>query len=85
MIQEQLMTNHGIISKKNRAQIIDDYLNLARANVTSYITAMELTRYLKHERDYAPWTAASVALEYVDIMLYSYPDEKYWKVGLLFT
>lgn len=80
MIRQQLMTEHSAISKKNRAQIMDDYLNLARANVTSYVTALELTRYLKHERDYAPWTAASVALDFVDIMLYSMPDEKDWKV-----
>lgn len=59
---------------------MDDYLNLARANLTSYVTAMELTRYLKHERDYAPWTAASVALDYVDIMFYSLQDENRWKV-----
>ncbi len=74
------MSNHKAISNKNRAQIMDDYLNLARANLTSYVTAMELTRYLKHERDYAPWTAASVALDYIDIMFYSLQDENRWKV-----
>lgn len=80
MIRNQLMTNHLAISKKNRAQILDDYLNMARANLTTYVTAMELTRYLAHERDYAPWTAASVALDYIDIMFYGYPDEQEWKV-----
>ncbi|XP_032798708.2 aminopeptidase N [Daphnia magna] len=79
MIRNQLMTNHLAISKKNRAQILDDYLNMARANLTTYVTAMELTRYLAHERDYAPWTAASVALDYIDIMFYGYPDEQEWK------
>lgn len=80
MIQDQLMKNHTAISKKNRAQILDDYLNIARANLTSYVTAMELTRYLIHEHDYAPWTAASVALDYIDVMFYNLTDEKYWKV-----
>lgn len=74
------MSNHKAISNKNRAQIIDDYLNLARANLTMYETALELTRYLKHERDYAPWMAASVALDYIDTVLYSLPDESRWKV-----
>ncbi len=75
------MSNHKAISNKNRAQIIDDYLNLARANLTMYETALELTRYLKHERDYAPWTAASVALDYIDTLLYSLPEEGRWKVN----
>lgn len=83
MIRNQLMTNHVAISKKNRAQVLDDYLNMARANITNYVTAMELTRYLVHERDYAPWTAASVALDYIDVMFYEYPDEKEWKVSHL--
>ena len=59
---------------------MDDYLNLARANMTSYETAMELTSYLNQERDYAPWTAASIALDYIDIMFYSLPDESKLKV-----
>ena len=83
LIQDQLMKNHAAISKKNRAQILDDYLNIARANLTSYVTAMELTRYLIYEHDYAPWTAASVALDYIDVMFYNLTDEKYWKVRFI--
>ena len=83
LIQEQLMKSHTAISKKNRAQILDDYLNMARANLTSYVSAMELTLYLIHEQDYAPWTAASVALDYIDVMFYSLPDEKTWKVRFI--
>jgi aminopeptidase N len=53
---------------------------MARANLTSYVSAMELTRYLTNEHDYAPWTAASVALDYIDVMFYGLLDEKDWKV-----
>jgi hypothetical protein len=44
---------------------------------------MELTRYLIYEHDYAPWTAASVALDYIDVMFYNLADEKYWKVRFI--
>lgn len=74
------MTDHEKISKKNRAQILDDYLNAARAGLVTYPTALELTRYLNKERDYAPWTAASVALDFIDIMLYGSKAYQAWKV-----
>ena len=80
MIEKQLMSDHLAIPIKNRAQILDDYLNFARANTTNYETALDLTRYLIHEQDYVPWTAAVVALDYIDIMLYGYLDYVEWKV-----
>jgi len=74
------MSDHLAIPIKNRAQVLDDYLNFARANMTNYETALDLTRYLMHEKDYVPWTAAVVALDYLDIMLYGYLDYVEWKV-----
>nr|CAD7423007.1 unnamed protein product [Timema monikensis] len=50
----------------NRAQLLDDALNLARAGVLSYRTALETTKYLSRETDYIPWYAALTGLSYLD-------------------
>jgi len=42
-----------------------------RAGELSYESALSLTRYLASERDYLPWRAATTALNYLDIMLFS--------------
>uniref|UniRef100_A0A182W2Z0 Aminopeptidase N n=1 Tax=Anopheles minimus TaxID=112268 RepID=A0A182W2Z0_9DIPT len=57
------------IAASNRAQLIDDALNLARAGYLDYAVALNVTRYLVHETDYVPWKAAIAALSYVDSML----------------
>lgn len=43
---------------KNRAQMLDDALNLANAGYLDYEIALNVTKYLVHERDYVPWKAA---------------------------
>ncbi|CAH2070917.1 unnamed protein product, partial [Iphiclides podalirius] len=53
----------------NRAQIIDDAMNLALSGRLDYITALDITSYLSHERSYVPWKAGLVALGYIDTML----------------
>lgn len=59
-------TQIGII---NRAQLLDDALNLARAGLLDYATALDVTRYLGNELEYIPWKAALNALGYIDGML----------------
>ncbi|XP_053604252.1 aminopeptidase N [Plodia interpunctella] len=53
----------------NRAQIIDDAMNLALSGRLDYKTALDITSYLTHERSYVPWKAGLVALGYIDTML----------------
>jgi aminopeptidase N len=53
----------------NRAQIVDDAMNLALAGRLDYKTALDITNYLSHERRYVPWKAGLVALGYIDTML----------------
>lgn len=53
----------------NRAQLLDDALNLARAGRLDYTTALDITSYLQRETDYLPWKAALSALNYLDNML----------------
>jgi aminopeptidase N len=59
-------TQIGII---NRAQLLDDALNLARAGLLDYATALDVTRYLANELEYLPWKAALNAVVYIDSML----------------
>lgn len=52
----------------NRAQLLDDALNLARAGKLDYKLALNLTRYLVHEKEFVPWQAGFVALSYLGSM-----------------
>ena len=58
LLVEQLLRNHTAIHVNNRAQIIDDAFNLARANLLDYETALSVTEYLHKEVDYVPWNSA---------------------------
>lgn len=53
----------------NRAQILDDSLNLAYAGILDYNIALDLVAYLRNEEDYLPWTAAYHELEYIYTLL----------------
>lgn len=76
-------TQIGII---NRAQLLDDALNLARAGLLDYATALDVTRYLANELEYIPWKAALNALGYIDSMFVktgNYDKFKEYMLGLL--
>ncbi|XP_037296627.1 aminopeptidase N-like [Manduca sexta] len=53
----------------NRAQMVDDAMNLALTGRLDYKTALDVTSYLAHERSYVPWKAGLSALGYIDTML----------------
>ncbi|XP_019935929.2 aminopeptidase N-like isoform X1 [Paralichthys olivaceus] len=63
-----LSTNHQALSVINRAQIIDDAFNLARAKIVSTTLALTTTKYLHKERDYIPWESALGNLYYYMFM-----------------
>ncbi|XP_041789145.1 aminopeptidase N-like [Chelmon rostratus] len=63
-----LDTNHQTLSVINRAQIIDDAFNLARAKIINTTLALRTTKYLSKERDYIPWESALRNLDYYIIM-----------------
>lgn len=56
----------GGIATINRAQIVDDVFNLARAGLVSYSTALNVVSYLEHETEYYPWYSALTALSYLN-------------------
>lgn len=69
MIAQQLFEDSREISVINRAQLIDDAFNLARAGFLDYSVAFNLTRYLQYEVEYIPWKSASTGLKFLDAML----------------
>ncbi|XP_046350408.2 aminopeptidase Ey-like [Haliotis rufescens] len=64
-----LSSNHKMIDPINRAQIINDAWNLAKAGMLDQVTALRTVNYLSTDLDYAPWRAFSRELGYVDAML----------------
>ncbi|XP_030620520.1 aminopeptidase N-like [Chanos chanos] len=64
----QLSTDHTMIPVINRAQIIDDAFNLARAKIVSTTLALSTTKYLSEEKDYMPWESAIDNLGYFFLM-----------------
>ncbi|KAM9409837.1 aminopeptidase Ey-like isoform 1-T1 [Pholidichthys leucotaenia] len=52
----------------NRAQIIDDAFNLARAKMVDTILALRTTKFLDKEVEYMPWETASRSLDYFYLM-----------------
>ncbi|XP_015435663.1 PREDICTED: uncharacterized protein LOC107191201 [Dufourea novaeangliae] len=56
---------HSQIHVTNRAQIVDDALNLARAKYMSYDSAFDCIAYLTKEVDYLPWKAFFNGMSYI--------------------
>lgn len=50
--------DHDKIHVMNRAQIVDDLFNLARAGIVKYDVAVDTIRYIKKEKNYIPWLSA---------------------------
>lgn len=72
-IQKVLKSNdRNKIHRLNRAQLIDDAMNLARADKLNYSIALEVVDYLVKETDYYPWYSAFEAFRY---LLQRYADD----------
>ncbi|NXP40083.1 AMPN Aminopeptidase, partial [Leiothrix lutea] len=65
---KQLDDNHTVFPVINRAQIIDDAFNLARAKYVNVTLALDTTRFLGQETEYMPWQAALSSLQYFQQM-----------------
>ncbi|NXH34073.1 AMPN Aminopeptidase, partial [Myiagra hebetior] len=64
----QLSTDRKVFPVINRAQIIDDAFNLARAKYVNVTLALNTTRFLSQETEYMPWQAALSNLQYFRLM-----------------
>ncbi|KAJ8889309.1 hypothetical protein PR048_008807 [Dryococelus australis] len=70
----------ALIPAVNRAQILNDAFNLARAGSLNYHIVTVLLRYLSRETDYIPWQAALQGLSYLTGKLKASPDYAVFKV-----
>ncbi|XP_035669348.1 aminopeptidase N-like isoform X1 [Branchiostoma floridae] len=52
-----------------RSALIDDAFNIAQSGGLSTVIALDLSRYLRRERDYLPWASASRAFGYISNMM----------------
>ncbi|KAG5866589.1 hypothetical protein JTB14_010153, partial [Gonioctena quinquepunctata] len=68
-IKAALQLNHTLIDVINRAQIVDDSLNLARAGVLKYSDSLEIINFLKYETEYYPWSSAITGLNFLALRL----------------
>ncbi|XP_042339832.1 aminopeptidase Ey-like [Plectropomus leopardus] len=64
----KLSSGHEDIPVINRAQIIDDAFNLARAKMVNTTLALTTTKFLHKEVDYMPWETARRNLNYYFLM-----------------
>ncbi|XP_042268842.1 aminopeptidase Ey-like [Thunnus maccoyii] len=65
----QLNAEHQVIPLINRAQLVDDAFNLARAQLVSTTLALRTTSFLSMETEYMPWQSALDNLHYYYLML----------------
>ncbi|XP_058501683.1 aminopeptidase N-like [Solea solea] len=65
---DALNTDHKVIPVINRAQLVDDTFNLARAKIIPTVLALRTTEYLNKERDYMPWSSAIGNLDFFYLM-----------------
>uniref|UniRef100_A0A4W5MPL8 Aminopeptidase n=1 Tax=Hucho hucho TaxID=62062 RepID=A0A4W5MPL8_9TELE len=63
-----LSSHHESIPVINRAQLVDDAFNLARAKYINTTLALRTTKYLRREREYMPWESALDNLDFFYLM-----------------
>ncbi|KAK2704396.1 aminopeptidase N-like [Artemia franciscana] len=66
LIADSLRTNIEVIPLINRAQIVDDALNLAKQGYLNYSIAMSQTRFLVNEREWLSWQAFDANFVFLD-------------------
>uniref|UniRef100_A0A8C1PC46 Aminopeptidase n=1 Tax=Cyprinus carpio TaxID=7962 RepID=A0A8C1PC46_CYPCA len=83
LLIQQLMSNPTIISVGNRAGLIDDVFNLARAGYLPQNVPLQMILYLAQETEFLPWHAASRALYQLDKLLDRTEDHSLFSVSLI--
>ncbi|XP_069101802.1 aminopeptidase N-like [Argopecten irradians] len=68
-LADQLNTDHTVFPEANRAGLIGDAFNLARAKLLDYEVAFNMTTYLDKEERYVPWEALLESIRFIKGML----------------
>ncbi|XP_019557356.3 aminopeptidase N-like [Aedes albopictus] len=69
MLVQAMIQNPNSIHRINRAQLIDDAFNLARADLLDFSVVLRLLTALTQEQAYLPWAAADKVLSYLNTKL----------------
>lgn len=91
----QMENDHEVFKSTDRAGLIDDAFNLARAGYMKYSMAFKLTKYLRKEEEYVPWEAvitnvntiksilprSSPSFKYLEKYIYNLSFPLYQKLG----
>ncbi|CAG2060014.1 unnamed protein product, partial [Timema podura] len=77
LISQLNSDQYEVIPPVNRAQLLDDAFNLARAGLLDYSTLFSLTDYLARETDYIPWYAAFNGFSFLNTRLNKASDSEY--------
>lgn len=85
LLEKQLQTNFNAIATKNRAQILNDALELAALDFLDYNTALNLTKYLVNEKKYLPWAAAFNSFREISLATANTHYQEIFKVSFKLT
>uniref|UniRef100_A0A182QN30 glutamyl aminopeptidase n=1 Tax=Anopheles farauti TaxID=69004 RepID=A0A182QN30_9DIPT len=69
---EELRTNVNMFTIGDRTGLLNDAFALADASLLAYNHALELTRYLRAETEYVPWSAIASKLKTIRNLLYNF-------------
>ena len=69
LIISALNKNISSIHRSNRAQLIDDAMNLARAGYLKYEIALQLIDYLERDVEYIPWKSGLSNFKFIRKMM----------------
>lgn len=75
--------DHTKISSINRAQLVNDALNLVKVNQLNFTIFLDLISYFVNETDYAPWKSFSNAIHYIDNVLVKFENYEKFKTFVL--
>ena len=68
------------MSDKERSNLLDDVLNIARAGQLPYNVALGMTLYLDAEEDLLPWDSAEAGFRYISDMMFWSANYSLWQV-----
>ena len=71
LLINQLDTDYQQIDEINRAALIDDANNLAKAEITNPTIFLDLVKHLEKETSQIPWAAAFDGLNYIGNIIFS--------------
>ncbi|XP_015517542.1 aminopeptidase N [Neodiprion lecontei] len=72
-------TDYDQINAINRAILVDDSLNLARAGYIDYSIALDLLSYITNDLDFIVWRAAITDIRYLNTILVSSENYVSWQ------